>query len=704
MAQRRQENLQTVPIAVTAMTAEELQVANATELRTTFLAFPSVQSVTGVAGFTVYTIRGLGGGAGGGGNIGEEPSVAVYVDGYYYTNVYSAIFGIANIDHIEVLKGPQGTLFGRNSSAGVIQIITPEPSHTPTYDASLAIENYQRFRATGYMSGPLTPTLTYSISVNVDNQGIGWGKNFTTGREANTTSNEGGRLKLMYEPNEALKNILGFDFSHIASTNGNTGAGLPGGTIGGFLKTAPGVGLYDSQQDILGLGLDVHQWGVQNTTTYDAGPVILKNLMQYRASYSDDTVDPDYGPQPLINYLLQRRDYTATEEFHVSNRPDPKLQWVAGVFYMYYDSFYPPPAGVRASGIALGPYTDIQYRSQTVNAIAGFAQATYELFPKTRFTAGYRYSAEWRTAGFFDYLTTTPGYNIPPIDYLRSSYDEHKPSWRLALDHEFGQDFMGYISYNRGFKSGSLDPNNPPGPDHPPVASEQVDSYEIGFKSEFMDHRLRLNADAFYYDFSNYQTSQLVQAPSGILLVIPVNAAGANFHGADLEFQVKPTRDLSLSLDATYVHTKFKTYENVPVYYKNAGGTGTQVIIDASGLPIPGVRKFTMTANANYAARVSGGTLTPYVQFYYTSGAYAFTDVPNGGFPAVPELALKPYAITNLGLTYQRQEVPWSVRLYVNNLSNKQAGVVTLTSLAEYQSPLLGPRTYGISFDYHFAQ
>jgi len=706
-AQRKSENLQSIPLSVAAVTASSLQTAGTTDLRNLFLSVPALRGRSGIGGWDAYRIRGLGGG---GTNIGDEPSVAIYVDGFYYPNTYTSTFSLANVERVEVLKGPQGTLFGRNSSAGVIQVVTSDPTYDFHLKGSASFENFARTNIAVYGSAGLSSNLALSLAGNYDRQAHGWGRNLTTGKDVNKSYSRSLRAKFLFEPADNFSIVTALDYSYQKTDRGIASSGIPGGIISLTVPTDPRSGLYDSQQNFDQNFRKSRSLGAQSTMKYDFGNAVITNRVQYRSINGFVGNDPDFGPRTVIHTATDRRDKILTEEIQLESNGSSSFQWVGGLFYMYLKTDN-RPFGQHQFGSLTGGLDITDFRMQKINAAAAFFQGSYKFTDSTTFTAGIRYSKDWRDAEFVNY--SIPGNPASAFVFTRNSGKQSKPAWRLALDQKFAQDMMAYVSYNRGFKSGPFDPNSPAGVARPSLKPETVDAYEIGIKTLWFDRKLKFNAAAFYNDFKNFQTNLITTDPTtGNIVVTPSNASGAKYKGFEIEIGAAPVDHLSLEFNLTYVDGKFKSYRGVPVSVKGPTGVGQNIFIDASGLPVPDNAPLTLSAKADYSIPISTGAFNLGAYYYYTSGNKVFQENPLTGtltptstsafvFPAVPELDIKGYDIVNLVVGYKPDSERWSARFYINNVTKSHPSLPGVFPYAFFRIPAIAPRVYGVTLGFN---
>jgi iron complex outermembrane receptor protein len=676
-AQRREERLQDVPISVSAISPLSLKTSGVQGLRALNIAVPALTVSQTPAGIVANYIRGIGSTSA---NVGDEPSVALYLDGFYLPTANMAVFGLGGIERVEVLKGPQGTLFGRNASGGVIQVVTRDPSFTPSGNANLSYQSYDTVSASAYLTGRINSVLAADLSAEYRDQGQGWGRDLTTGAEVNKTRYKSLRAKLLFQPTDALKSTLAFDSLDYKSDVGVSRSGLPGALLP--LNVPVAGSIYDTQQNGPAFNI-ARQWGLQSKTQYEAGPLTFTNLAQYRSYRQKFQTDADYGPIDLVDINWHRKDDLVTEELQAASTGDSRLQWIAGLFYMDYTSQYEDfyQRGRALSGRVVG-----NFPRQRTHSYAAFGQATYKLRDDTALTLGYRYTWERKDYRFGVNL------NGGPQSISQAVLDQSRPTWRMSLDHHFTDQVMSYLSYNRGYKSGGFNTSTPANA-QTPVHPEVVDAYEIGTKAEFFERRLTANIALFYNDFRDLQVQTLQAASTGGLAAILTNAANSKIKGVDAEFKLKATSHLTLNAAANYLHAKYVNFHNVPFTSPNANGTNRTRLGDASGADLIRAPTVTTTFGADYTLDLPTGALVASGAVYY-----------NSGFVFEPDQRLRQphYTLLNASLAYRPDGTRWDLRVFATNIANTKYFVSQQSSAFGDSAAPGEPRIVGVAVGYKF--
>lgn len=685
-AQRREENLQSVPVTVNAFDARALADANVlsasdlTKLTPSLLAQPNATTVT-------TFLRGIGTAIAAAGN---EASVAYYVDGIYYSRVDSGLMRLNDVERVEVLSGPQGTLFGRNSSGGLIQVITrdPQPGVAPTLDASIGYGNYQTTDANVYASSSLGSRVAADVALVVHDQSDGWGRDIFTGAQTYTDKHFDARTKLVFDVDDATKAKLAFDYEHADTPVGmsNRFFDYPQGYPDGSGRV-PQIGFYDTQMD----GPQytrTDSWGVMGNIQHNFGTVTLSDTASYRHEAQAYGVDLDETPQNYLNAALPFKGEQESNELQLISNGKQWLNYVAGVYYLHQIQQYVPGS---ITGDILGGLDEVAYGHQNISSYAGYAQATAEVLPKLNLTLGGRYSRDELDAGGYVYLSGTgiPGSPVAvlvPPSSADSSFG--KFTYKAALDYELIPDVHTYLSVSEGFKSAtySLFPFS-----NVPALPEVLTAYEIGAKTEWLDHRLRVNGSVFYYHIKDPQVDEILTPGS----VTVANAQAAKDTGFDLESEAQITKYFSLRIGLSLLDAQYTDYPNAPTFPLNPAppyGNLPAIAINANGQPLPYAPHTSVSVGAKYVLPSPIGQWELMANFYNNSG-YSFNP---DNLQRQPE-----YHLLDAQVAYTFPNTHVRVRAWGSNLTNTQyytVGYEQQGSQGNVAAPA-PPRMYGLAFE-----
>jgi iron complex outermembrane receptor protein len=568
------------------------------------------------------------------------------VDGVYIASPDANLFNFNNIQQIEVLKGPQGTLFGRNATGGVIQINTKDPSQTPSGMVSVGYGDYDDVTASAYVTGPIVKDVVAAdFAALYEDQGQGFGHDLVTGAKTfqQAVGNYSLRGKILITPTPSTTIMLSGDYGHSHNTDA-------------YQNTEN-----DNTLDDYNDNMDVNTGGGSVRITQDAGVVKLTSITSYRQTTDNYNLDDDVTSLPLAGVNLLALAHNWTQELQISNGVDSKIKWVIGGFYYSSSGGYDHVVVDGANSI-----TD----KQLDTSYAGFGQATAPIGFNTNLTLGIRYTTEDQ-----HYILSYP-------IQLGDSQTASKVTYRVSLDHHFTDDIMGYLSYNTGFKSGGynlLVPNDAFQP-------ESLDATELGFKTELFNHRLRLNVDAFYYTDTSLQVDTVFLG--GIYVV---NAGAAEIHGFEGDFDYVPVDHLHISGGLSLIHGRYT--KDLNAQGLNADGTAFTVP-NAKGYQTVMSPPVSGSLSVDYTFETSLGRIRPDLTAIYNSGYY---------WQVVNRLTQPSYTLLNASVDWTLKDTKYDIRLWAKNLTdavyyisrNEDAGVGDV----QEQAP---PRTFGVTLTAHF--
>jgi iron complex outermembrane recepter protein len=691
-AQKRSEDLQKVPITISAVSSEQLQAAGVLSTADIGNAVAGV-AVNVTASYFAPHVRGIGTTSFG---PGVENPVALYVDNVYYASQLAAPADLSDVSQVAVLKGPQGTLFGRNATAGVIQMTTRDPESEFAGEFKTELDNYLTSRNFAYLTGGVTSELAGDVALSFTTQGHGWGTNLETGAEVHRVDHDlEARSKWVWTPSETTTVRLNMDFTDQKNSLGPNLVNVPG-----TLALLPGIGstilpsnIYDVDSPINDRN-DFQGGGASITVEQDLGFARLVNITAYRR-YLYDTYFDAAGSSILADYTyFDQPSSQFSEELQLVSPNSGTVTWTAGVYYFGNQESVDGPLAILVGPEAFAGTVDAllyDYTLQT-QSVAGYAQATTTVLPDTHLTTGLRYTYEKRSevrgsvTTVIDDSITIPDV-VPP-----SSITASRPTWRLALDHDFTDRLMGYVSYNRGFKSGGYNALAEE-PNAPPYKPETLDAYELGLKAETLGHSLRINPGLFYYDYSQIQVTELTGSNVNI-----INGAKAQLYGLDLDFEWRSSTSLSLIGGLEWLHSRFTDFPNVPSAVPTPGGGSTATILtSAAGNQLPFAPTFTGNIGADYTVHAGQSTWS-----------FNVTDSYNSGFYTEPDNVLRQssFDYLNAAIGWISNSGRLNVRIWGRNLLNKavatQLSTVPPTGYsADYANP---PRTYGFTLRYNFGR
>jgi iron complex outermembrane receptor protein len=567
-ARRREESLQDVPIAVSAFSAAQIEATGAPDITWLQQSTPNLtlQVARGSNSTLIAFIRGVGQQDP---LWGFEPGVGLYVDDVYIARPQGAVLDIYDIERLEVLRGPQGTLYGRNTIGGAIKYVTRELGDEPRLDTKLTLGSYAQHDVVASGVLPIGDTFSLGASAAIYRRD-GYGENHTTGDQNHYGKKvDAYRLSAEWKPTDTLSFRLAADR---VEDNSDAKHGH---------REAPGLGLAagdpvpdDVYDTYAGFGNDneVTNEGVALTIAWNLSDTLtLKSITAYREGETDTLIDFDSGPSPALDVPGHYADRQATQELQLLFDGE-KLQGVAGIYYLNASASgaFDTIVGIINTTIATSGFVDTR-------SYAAFADVSYDFTDSLRASAGLRYTKDEKEGGVYRQNFTgirSPlfGNDEAVAGLLRSDYvnsrDFDKVTPRVSLSYDLSDDLTTYVAYSEGFKSGGFDmrgdailtPETVEGYD-----PETVESYEIGLKGSAWDGRATFNVAAFYSDYSDQQITRQQPTVAGGIASFVDNAGSSTIQGLELEGSLQLTDQLSLTYGLGWTDAEFDEYNSFEV-------------------------------------------------------------------------------------------------------------------------------------------
>ncbi|HEX3888730.1 MAG TPA: TonB-dependent receptor [Phenylobacterium sp.] len=735
-AQKRPEDVQQVPMSITALSGAQLErrdITNASDL-SQFVPGLTIFSSNNNRNSTV-AIRGIGSS---GTNPGIEPSVGIFIDGVYMPAAGPIQSNLLDVSTLEVLRGPQGTLYGRNTPVGAINITTRAPTQDFEGEVEGEIGNYNERRVSGYVGGGISQNVAGRLSAWTSTR-EGYETNLESGARIDDANQYGLRGRILWTPSSTVNvNFIGYYtelHANCCAADQINPTGIGGIATPAFLASMVAAGhpfrnftSGDHQVDTL---------AIPDTTTQIAGGSMAVDWQLAHATFTsisafnhyDDNIEeqaPSWLPLDVAHGDQRDKIDTLSQEFRIASSGKNRIDYVAGV-YLYYsmlkfgtDTIVHAganrvfPGGAR---LTVGDTGQLRF-DQDTTGVAGFGQATFNVTDRFRLTAGGRYSDDRKTGSIIN--VNNPGASAIfvaqlslPTDLPDLKRTDDKFTWALGAQYDLTDGIMGYVKAGTGFKDGGF--NARAGGNFTVVSFDPENSktYELGVKSEFLDRRVVLNADVFHMELDGFQDSTLNPLTGSGFIVS--NAGNRRVNGVEVDAQAQPLEQLSLTAAASYddgVYTSYPagqcpTYPGAFAAVKNVTPAGT---CNFTGLRPANSPEWKWSLTGEWRqpiARAPGLSWFLGGDISYTSSQFLDTTLDPRSFQP---------AVTLVGARFGvDSRTGWRVMAFAKNLTNESyylaaaaqplaafisgGGTAAPQGFVGWYAP---PRTYGLEASYKF--
>jgi len=672
-ARHRGENLQNVPLSVTAFGGAELERQGMSTLKDLSASVPGMQFNDRGTLQTEITIRGVGGDAR---NPGIDTGVGMYVDGVYIARTSGYNADLSDIEQVEVLRGPQGTLFGKNTIGGVISVTTRKPSDKAEGFVSASYGNYNAIRTQATVSVPLTSNLFAKVTTATWDRD-GYLHNIYDGQDYNNEDRRAGRVQLRWLPSDSLEINASADVTRDRTRNTLDQVGSARGTAAPyFIDDRFVINANDRMSN------DRDMWGasINADYTFENGTV-LSSITGYRkvdiSLYSDADMLPIFishsGPFTDDSEMV-------SQEIRLVSPSEKRFRYVGGLYYFHNDirsdrtQYFPNLPVITSSGEAI------------TQSYAGYLNLEYDLLPRFTINGGVRYTREDKNGTFVQNRPPLLNYDFPDLQKR-----DRNVSWMGSARYEFGSNATAYVTVSRGFKSGGFNL------DLAGVANltaqdltfrpEQVTNYEFGFKGKAFDNRLRGSFAIFNMEYKDKQVAQFISSPlSPVPTVRVTNAGSARIRGFELEWSFKATPAFTLSSSLAYLDAKYTKFDAAAI----VGG----LPVSFAGNRVERTPQWTASGTAEYRQPVGHGNVIASATVNYVGQMYLQPDGSRFTYdPGHTLLSARLGYETKNGLSFY---------LWGKNLT--QAPYITFARVVVGIDQVVygEPRTYGVEARYRF--
>lgn len=731
-AQKRAERLSDVPLSITAATGEQLAAAGVTAPADLVKIVPGFAYQPTLYGTPVFTIRGIGFYDV---SVAAPPAVSVYVD--QVPLPYSAMAAGASLDveRVEALKGPQGTLFGLNSTGGAINFIAAKPTDTLKFGADLGYGRFDNVEAQAFISGPLSDSLGARISVRTEQRGE-WQRSMSRDDELGKRNFTTGRILLNWSPSDTMQfalNVNGWiDKSDtLAAQYMRYAATATSYTdLAQEIQTnqpAPRNSRLADWDPNTSLRRDDSFYQVSLRGDVDLGAdVSLTSISAYSRLKQHAPNDTDGVPQNNFLMTVNADIESFSQELRIAGQtPGQELRWMVGGNYGYDRTEDNHVGYYTATNSGIGPfrYNDfINGSRQRIESKSVFGSLEYALTGNIKLQGSARYSDTTRKlqgclydAGdgalanafaFLSELLTGNPISLPPgscvtfgngvigqagvpLPIVEKSLAEDNFSWRAGIDWKPNDRTLLYANVTKGYKSGSFPTLPALTPDtFAPATQESVLAYEAGFKMSALDRRVQLTGAAFYYKYNDKQTQGFLPTTLFGNLVALINVPKASVRGAEIGVNLRPVEGFTFDGGATYVDAKVDSTFFVSDSF---GG-----VVNIKGETLPSTPKWQLSGDAQYSFAVSDR------HNVFVGGAARYRSKAVAAFGAVPDFRLPSYAIFDLRGGIEDSNGRWKAQIYGRNIFNKFY-LIHVTHNVDTVARTTGmPATYGVTLSYRY--
>jgi iron complex outermembrane receptor protein len=695
-ARKKSESLQDVPMSVSTFSSDVLDNRGFVDLSSIGRMTPGLHFEAFDPTRPLIYVRGIGTRAY---DAGSDPSVGLFVDGAFHGRFGSLNMNLLDVERIEVLKGPQGTLYGRNTIGGAISVITKDPAESLEFDLSgemgASSESGDNIYSTAAsLSTPLVEdTLSMRMAVAAYDRD-GYVKVEPSGVRGGGLETLDGRVKFLWTPSESFEGRLSIDYSDldwppiVFNSNDLNGTAPTPGPLAPGVEPVPSTGKpFKATGNIS--NVDVDRKAVGGTLTLDWGldSVDLTSITNGQSINLDEYNELDGTSLDYSDNVVGEDTGTFAQELRLTGASD-RLSWLLGAYYSHEKidrvddiTFGQDALLTFLAGVPLGLGFGVDVES---TSYAGFGQLDWMLTDRLSLTLGLRYSDDDKTADY-DTTTNVPGFVLTP--YKTSVGD----SWTstdgtVTLSYDFNDDTLGYVTYSTGYKPGGFQfAAITPEIAQTTFEPETVESNEVGVKTTVFDQRLKLNAAAFTMDYKDLQLLRVVpSAVAGVDLVVISNAARSTISGMEVEGSWLIAPDLLLDFGASYLDAEFDSYQFSPE-------------LDFSGNTMPRAPEFTYTLALRYEQTLGAGVFDSTLAYSWQDRAYFEAD----NNQVDPDSTQKAHGLLDVSVSYTQNA--WTFSLWGTNLLDEEYRRSVFNTTGNSQRQVFAaPATAGAKITYSF--
>lgn len=680
-ARKRAESLQDTPVSVTALGTRALSQLQASDVGDIQNSVPGLTLHVGDASNAVVYVRGIG-------QVDSlafaDPGVGIYLDDVYLGRAQGSFLDIYDVERIEVLRGPQGTLYGRNTIGGAVKFVSKAPAEEFGVEAEVAAGNYGQRRAKVAVDAPILEDKLLVKAVVAYNGRDGYATNSVTGSDDGDKEALSARLAVRSKLGDRLTLDINFDQSEDDSDTSRT----PNRETSVFGVVPESDEPFEVDADFNDRNR-LRTKGFSGVATFDVNDALtIKSVTAYRTMKYDTHLDLDATAFAFFGVFVDEDQNQFSQEFQLSYEADNGVSFVGGLYHLREHD-------ITMSGI-FGPA--IAFISNSVNdqvnrSYAAYGQADIPLGDKLTLTAGVRLTYEEKE---FDRVQEFFGADtglVPPIGQgLRVTDVSVNENWsnlspKVGVNYQLGENHMIYASASKGFKSGGFDGRSNSDTEAVPYDPETLWAFEVGSKSTLANGKATLNVAAYYNDYKNLQLSSFTADDTGAFQALFTNAGAATIKGIELEIAARPIPALNLQAAVSYTDSSYDEY---------IGPGGVDISDERHLVNIP---KWTLFLAADYDIDLSSGA----VIVLHGDAAYRSKSYPTVSSSEV--LAQEGFGLLNARISYEAASGDWSLYAGVKNIADKRyrTHAFDLSDSLGYQLGYYGaPRTWAAGLEFRF--
>ncbi len=724
--QKREESIGTVPISVSHYSHEDIHMADLQDVSRLELFTPGLRygesgsdARLSMRGSRTNDIR-----------TGSAQVVGVFVDGVYLPSTTQALSQWLDVERVEVLRGPQGILYGRNTFGGAINVISNAPSFEYEAKAKLSAGDYNHRRSEGMVNVPLSDIVSVRIA-GLWEQHDGYVENLQTSSTTDDLKDENQwfiKSALLLSPSKGFNATLRInkwkqdingngDFGYIilgsvvdptTDSTDLTGQFVPGNPRDGTFESTPDKGPYKIYRDYpYSQKIEVTQ--INLTTNFDLSVATLKTITAINTFKIEQWADGDLSNRPFAAVSTPSHSDDFFHEYQLASKNSSSLEWLTGFYYQHsdmgdiddeygayiwdelqtttdHDSSATTPT--RTTGEAAEGYDWATLDETKLNVLSLFGQTSYTFGNSLRLSAGLRFNRESKRVDSW-WLPMSWSPELSKVDSSANTWDHF--TWRGGVDYFISKNSMVYGSVSTGFRTGGFNGSTSPKPNYD---EETVTAYEIGYKAPFSDQALQLNIAAYYNNYDNMQSQELINTGNTVIPVIS-NAGDIDAKGIELELNWFPITNLKIRVTGEYAQATFGDYITSNPFEKGDDPTiPKEGFINLKGSDVPLTPEISGSIQLSYRYTLkSGSSIIPYFQTYL-SGSYWTNDVN------APGTKQDAYTKSDFRIVWDALFKYWSAEVYVKNIENEAVlnrTVISTAGKSNIWANYGNPRTMGFA-------